>query len=65
MKFRAIVMHLNDPELYPSYEDALKRIASRLNAFTVRAVLTKPSDDVDLELVLHRYLSGEIPLQPL
>ncbi len=51
MKFRAIVMHLNDPELYPSYEDALKRVASRLNAFTVRAVLTKPSDNVDLELV--------------
>ncbi len=50
MKFRAVVLHITDPEYYTSYSDALQKISNRLNAFTSRVVLRKPLDDVDVEL---------------
>jgi len=50
MKFRAIVLHVTDPEYYSSYSDALLKISNRLNAFTSRVVLNKPSDNVNAEL---------------
>ncbi len=50
MKFRAVVLHVTDPEYYASYSDALQRISNRLNAFTSRVVLKEPSDDVNVEL---------------
>ncbi len=50
MKFRAVVLHVTDPESYSSYSDVLLRIANRLNASTSRVVLREPSDDVDVEL---------------
>ncbi len=50
MKFRAIVLHVKDSEDYASYSDSLRRVANRLDAFTLRAVLREPSDEVDLEL---------------
>lgn len=50
MKFRSVTLHLNDPEAFPSYSDYLLKLSDRLSSMSTRAVLSEPSDDVDLEL---------------
>lgn len=50
MKFRAVTLHLRDPEEYLSYSDLLRKVSSRLDSFTMRVVSPEPSDLLDLDL---------------
>lgn len=50
VKFRAVTLHLRNPEEYPSYSDLLRKVSSRLGSFTTRAVSPEPSDTLDLDL---------------
>ncbi len=50
MRFRAVTLHVRDPEDYLSYSDLLKKVSSKLESFTTRVVSTKPGDELDLDL---------------
>ncbi|ACB07801.1 protein of unknown function DUF711 [Candidatus Korarchaeum cryptofilum OPF8] len=50
MIFRAVTLHLNDPELYSSYSDYLTKLSSKLNSLSARVVLPKAYDEVSLDL---------------
>jgi len=50
MIFRAVTLHLRDPELYSSYSDYLIKLSSKLNSLSSRVVLPRAYDEVDLDL---------------
>ncbi|MCS7102478.1 MAG: DUF711 family protein [Candidatus Korarchaeum sp.] len=50
MKFRSVTLHLSDPEAFHSYSDYLLKLSKRLDSMSARVVLSRPSDDVDIEL---------------
>lgn len=50
MKFRAVALHLPDPEAYASYSDYLLKVSRELDSLSARVVLSEPSDEVELEL---------------
>lgn len=50
MIFRAVTLHLRDPELYSSYSDYLIKLSSKLNSLSSRVVLSRAYDEVDLDL---------------
>ncbi len=50
MRFRALTLHVRDPEEYPSYSDLLEKVASILDSFTVRVVSPRPGDELDSDL---------------